>query len=100
MCIRDRIKVYDSGVHFTEDPDTIRDLRVGYRTGDMWAPKLEDTEALSVAVEHFADCISRQQVPLTDARLGVRIIQLIEASNRSIRERGRSVTIGSEVVRS
>jgi len=96
----EKIKVYDSGVHFTEDPDTIRDLRVGYRTGDMWAPKLEDTEALSVAVEHFADCISRQQVPLTDARLGVRIIQLIEASNRSIRERGRSVTIGSEVVRS
>ncbi len=95
----EKVKVYDSGVSFTEDPERIRDLRVGYRTGDMWAPRLKDTEALTVAVAHFADCVATSQVPLTDGRLGVRIIQLIEASNRSIRERGRSVNIGSEVVR-
>jgi predicted dehydrogenase len=96
----EKVKVYDSGVSFTEDPDRIRDLRVGYRTGDMWAPRLQDTEALTVAVGHFAECVASAQTPLTDGRLGVRIIQLIEASNRSIRERGRSVNIGSEVVRS
>lgn len=95
----EKVKVYDSGVHFTEDPERIRDLRVGYRTGDMWAPRLQDTEALRVAVEHFVTCVTTQQTPLTDGRLGVRIVQLIEASNRSIRERGRSVNIGAEVVR-
>lgn len=95
----EKVKVYDSGVHFTEDPERIRDLRVGYRTGDMWAPRLVDTEALTVAVGHFADCVMSGRTPITDGRLGVRIIQLIEASNRSIRERGRSVNIGTEVVR-
>src|SRR6185295_9128188 len=42
----EKIKVYDKGVSFTDDPEKIQEMRVGYRTGDMWAPKLAVTEAL------------------------------------------------------
>jgi predicted dehydrogenase len=53
----EKIKVYDKGVSFTDDPEQIYQMRVGYRTGDMWAPRLDGTEALRVAGEHFVDCI-------------------------------------------
>ena len=41
-------------------------MRVGYRTGDMWAPKLDGTEALRVGGEHFVDCIENGKTPETD----------------------------------
>ena len=57
----EKIKVYDKGVSFTDDPQQIHEMRVGYRTGDMWAPKLAVTEALRVESEHFVDCIEQRQ---------------------------------------
>ena len=57
----EKIKVYDKGVSFTDDPEQIHEMRVGYRTGDMWAPKLDGTEALRVEGEHFVDCIEQRQ---------------------------------------
>lgn len=51
----EKIRVYDKGVSFTDDPNQIQEMRVGYRTGDMWAPKLASTDALRVAAAHFID---------------------------------------------
>ena len=89
----EKIKVYDKGVSFTDDPNQIREMRIGYRTGDMWAPKLAVSEALRVESEHFVDCINNKRAPMTDGRLGVRVVELIEAANRSMRCRGDTVTI-------
>jgi len=79
----EKIKVYDKGVSFVADPDQIREMRIGYRTGDMWAPKVAMTEALRVEGEHFVDCIENGKTPQTDGRLG-----LIEAAHRSMRQKG------------
>lgn len=89
----EKIKVYDKGVSFTDDPQQIYQMRVGYRTGDMWAPQLDTTEALRVEGEHFVDCIENGKVPLTDGSLGLRVVELIEAATRSMNERGRAVKI-------
>ena len=59
----------------------------------MWAPKLDETEALRVAVEHFADCIEQSKVPETDGQMGVRIVELVEAATSSMRGRGETVHI-------
>ena len=58
----EKVKVYDKGVSFTDDPRQIYEMRVGYRTGDMWAPKIDGTEALRVEGEHFLDCIEGGKV--------------------------------------
>jgi predicted dehydrogenase len=87
----EKIKVYDKGVSFTDDPQKIQEMRVGYRTGDMWAPKLEATEALRVEGEHFVDCIVNHKTPKSDGQLGLRVVQLIEAANRSMRRKGETV---------
>jgi len=87
----EKVKVYDKGVTFTDDPSQIQEMRVGYRTGDMWAPKIGVAEALRVEGEHFVDCIVNRKTPETDGRLGVRVVELIEAANQSMRRRGETV---------
>jgi predicted dehydrogenase len=89
----EKIKVYDKGVSFTDDPQQIQEMRVGYRTGDMWAPKLAVTEALRVEGEHFIDCIEHGKTPETDGRLGLRVVELIEAATSSMRGKGETVYI-------
>jgi predicted dehydrogenase len=89
----EKVKVYDKGVDFTDDPTQIREMRIGYRTGDMCAPKLAVTEALRTEGEHFADCIEHGLPPITDGQLGLRVVRLIEAANESMRRRGEMVHI-------
>lgn len=89
----EKIKVYDKGISFTDDPEQIHEMRVGYRTGDMWAPKLAVTEALRVEGEHFVQCIEHGKVPETDGRLGLRVVELIEAATSSMRGKGETVYI-------
>ncbi len=89
----EKIKVYDKGISFTDKPELIHEMRVGYRTGDMWAPKLDFTEALRIEGEHFVDCIKNNKQPLTSGSLGLRVVKLIEAATRSMNERGRCVEL-------
>lgn len=92
----EKVKVYDKGVSFTDDPTQIHEMRVGYRTGDMWAPRLAVTEALRVEGEHFVDCIEHGRTPDTDGELGLRVVGLIEAANSSMRRRGETVYVGRD----
>jgi predicted dehydrogenase len=87
----EKIKIYDKGISLTDDPEKIKEMRVGYRTGDMWAPKLGVAEALGVEGAHFVDCIVNKKVPQTDGQLGLRVVELIEAACRSMRCKGATV---------
>ena len=89
----EKVKIYDKGISFTEDPKQIQEMRVGYRTGDMWAPKLDGTEALRLAGDHYIDCIINKKTPQTDGALGLRVVELIEAATSSMRGRGETVYI-------
>jgi predicted dehydrogenase len=89
----EKVKIYDKGISFTEDPKQIQEMRVGYRTGDMMAPKLDGTEALRLAGDHFIDCIINKKTPQTDGSLGLRVVELIEAATSSMRGRGETVYI-------
>lgn len=92
----EKVKVYDKGVSFTDDPDQIQQMRVGYRTGDMWAPQLDTAEALKLEAEHFVDCIENGSTPQTDGVLGSRVVELIEAATNSMRRRGETIQIESQ----
>lgn len=92
----EKIKVYDKGVTFTDDPKQIHEMRVTHRTGDMWAPKLSSAEALRVAADHFVDCIQSGKTPQTDGALGERVVELIEAATSSMRGKGETVYLKSQ----
>ncbi len=87
----EKLKIYDKGVSFTDDPAKIHEMRVGYRTGDMWAPKVDGSEALLVEGKHFVECIRTGQKPVSDGEFGFRMVELIEAATGSMRGRGETI---------
>jgi predicted dehydrogenase len=90
----EKIKVYDKGITMEGDKEDIYQQRINYRMGDMWAPKLEVTEALQVEAEHFARCITTGERSLSDGHAGLRVVEILEAATRSVNERGRPVKLG------
>ena len=87
----EKIKIYDLGVDFHADPERIQELRIGYRSGDMWSPKLPITEALQLEAEHFCECIENGRSPETDGWLGAQVVELIEMATSSMRGKGETI---------
>jgi predicted dehydrogenase len=88
----EKVKVYDKGVQIT-NREGIYDLLVSYRSGDMWAPKVDQTEALKAECEYFVDCVQNNKQPFNDGHAGLEVVKMLEAADKSIRERGRIVQI-------
>jgi predicted dehydrogenase len=87
------VKVYNKGITLNNGPEGLYQLLVGYRTGDMWAPQLDPTEALRVETLHFLECIKSNRRPLTDGHVGLRVVRILEAATHSIAQRGRPVEL-------
>jgi predicted dehydrogenase len=88
----EKIKVYDKGVEITSGQG-VYDLLVSYRSGDVWAPKVDATEALKLELDYFLDCILHNQTPINDGHAGLRVVRLLEAAERSLTHRGHLVTL-------
>jgi predicted dehydrogenase len=88
----EKIKIYDSGISF-ENEEGIHAALVQYRTGDMYSPKVNQTEALSLGVQEFICAITENRKPLTGGEEGLAVVKLLEASNKSIKQRGKLIEI-------
>jgi predicted dehydrogenase len=88
----EKIKIYDKGAQMT-DKQGVYDLLVSYRSGDMWAPRVEQTEALRVELGYFIDCIVKGKRPSNDGFAGLRVVKLLEAADKSLKERGKTVCL-------
>ncbi len=66
---------------------------MSYRSGDVWAPKIEPTEALKVELEYFVDCILNDTTPFNDGVAGLRVVNMLEAADRSFKQRGKAVQL-------
>src|SRR5437879_9763822 len=111
----EKIKVYEKGMEVTNNHDesrqrlktlveskvfevgaeeTIRDLLVSYRSGDMWAPRVDQTEALQLEARYFLDCVASGEKPLNDGRAGLRVVRMLEAADESLTHRREVVSTG------
>jgi predicted dehydrogenase len=88
----EKIKVYDKGVQMASR-EGVYELLVSYRSGDMWAPKIEQTEALKIELEYFLECIETNQTPINDGVAGLRVIKMLEAATESLKLRGAPVLV-------
>jgi predicted dehydrogenase len=86
----EKVKVYDRGVDVT-NREGVYELLVNYRSGDMWAPQLEQVEALRQELTYFVDCVSTGQQPINDGCAGLRIVKMLEAASESLQKRGSLV---------
>ena len=88
----EKIKVYDKGVTVTSK-EGVYDLLVSYRSGDVWAPRVDQTEALKAELAHFLDCIASGKTPINDGQAGLRVVKLLEATDKSLKYKGMVVPV-------
>jgi predicted dehydrogenase len=88
----EKIKVYDRGVNIANGQG-VYDLLVSYRSGDMWAPKIDQAEALAGEARYFIDSVSNNRTPFNDGHAGLRVVKLLEAADRSLKERGKEIRV-------
>jgi predicted dehydrogenase len=89
----EKVKVYDKGITVNISPDSLYQALVGYRTGDVWAPRLPTTEALLLEAQHFIACIEQGTRPVTDGQAGLRVVRILEAATQSMIQRGRPIEL-------
>jgi predicted dehydrogenase len=86
----EKIKVYDKGVD-AKAKNGVYNLLVSYRSGDMWAPKVEQNEALRLLAENFIESINNGGTPVNDGLAGLRVVKMLEAADKSLKKRGELV---------
>ena len=88
----EKIKVYDSGIQL-RNKEKIDDALVQYRIGDMYSPKVNQTEALALGVKEFIDSIIEKRQPLTNGQGGLKVVRILEAAEKSIKNKGELIDI-------
>ena len=81
----EKVKVYDKGADVRTEQG-VHKLLVSYRSGDMWAPKVEELEALQCETRYFLDCVKDGTQPFNDGQAGLRVVRILEAAEQSIRQ--------------
>lgn len=89
----EKLRIYDKGVSMSTNPSNLHQLLVSYRSGDMWAPQVEQVEALRAETAYFIKCIEENTKPFNDGEAGLRVVRILEAADRSIRSRGEAITL-------
>ena len=88
----EKIKIYDSGIEI-KNKEKIHEVLVQYRIGDMYSPKVNQIEALTLGVSEFIESIQQNRKPLTNGNDGLRVVKILEAAEKSIKAKGKLINI-------
>ena len=92
--VTEKIKIYDKGVTLNSI-EGLYEAMVQYRSGDMYAPAIDGSEALTREVKHFLYCIRHGKRPVTDGWAGLRVVQILAAAEESLKNEGRRVELNA-----
>jgi predicted dehydrogenase len=88
----EKLKIYDKGVQM-KGGEAVYQALVSYRTGDMWAPRVEQVEALKLEASYFVDCILNDKKPFNDGAAGLHVVRMLEAADQSLKQKGKIVQL-------
>lgn len=92
-----KIQIYDKGItnldEFMKAPETFAEFQFQLRVGDVVIPTLQFSEPLQNECQHFIDCIQFGKRPLSDGLSGLRVVKVLEAADRSLRQDGKPVDL-------
>jgi len=91
--VQEKIKIYDKGVEAPPYYDTYAEFQFSYRYGDIHIPRLEEYEPLRFELGHFTECIKNGTTPRSDGYSGLRVVSVLEAAEKSIKNAGKYVSI-------
>lgn len=90
---QEKIKIFDKGVEVPPYYDTFADFQYSYRYGDIYSPRIEDFEPLKKVCDHFIECIKTGRTPLSDGYSGLRVVSILEAANKSLKQNGKAISL-------
>ena len=82
------VRVFDSGVNLP-DPESFGEYRLSYRTGDIVSPRIGVAEPLALELEDFCRAIRTGSSLRATPQLGIEVVRVVEAAERSLTERAR-----------
>jgi len=85
----EKVRVYDTGFKVQDNSQ----LLIDYRVGDIYIPKVEQTEALSGLAQDFIQAMTTGKKPLSDWKSGLSVVSILEAAEKSIKNRGKEVLL-------
>lgn len=91
----EKLKIYDARVEVPPHYDTFAEFTYSYHYGDAYVPYIKQDEPLKLECQHFLDCIRGETMPLTNGRLGLEVVRILEASSESLKQRGASIALGA-----
>jgi predicted dehydrogenase len=91
----EKLKIYDARVEVPPHYDTFAEFTYSYHYGDSYVPYVKQDEPLKLECQHFLECIAEGKTPITNGRLGMEVVRILEASSESLRQHGASVNLGT-----
>jgi predicted dehydrogenase len=93
----EKIKIYDKGVEVPRYYDTFAEFHFSYRYGDIHIPHIDEYEPLKAECSHFVECITEGKTPKSDGCCGLKVVEIIEAANESLRNNGYAIPVNNKV---
>jgi len=94
----EKLRVYDKGVKAIRRTDTFGEFSFSYHYGDIVSPYIHQQEPLKVQCQHFLDCINESHAPLTDGYNGLKVVEVLEAAQKSLENHGEFVPLASNYI--
>jgi predicted dehydrogenase len=95
----EQVRIYERGIRpMTNEPVTYGEYRLQIRDGDILSPRIESREPLKDECRHFLECIRSEKAPLTGGLDGSNVLLVLEAIDKSIRNRGGQVEVEKHVL--
>jgi predicted dehydrogenase len=91
----EKIRVYDKGVTVQPHYDTFGEFQLSYRFGDIYTPRLDDSEPLKNECQHFVQCVLKREVPRSNGVSGLAVVEVMERACESLRRNGEQLAIRS-----
>jgi len=88
----EKIRIYDTSYQFKNSEDKNRIL-VDYRIGDINLPKITNTEALLGVANDFIESISNNKVPISNGEIGLSVVKILDAAQKSIKSKGKEIKL-------
>jgi predicted dehydrogenase len=90
---QDKVKIYDKGVEEQPYTDTLEEFNLAYRYGEVTSYPINWQEPLRMECQDFLESISNGGKPRSDAYLGLKVVQVLEAAQRSLDNGGTQEVI-------
>jgi predicted dehydrogenase len=91
----EKLKIYDARVEVPPHYDSFAEFTYSYHYGDAYVPYIRQDEPLKLECQHFLECIRDGKMPITNGRLGLEVVRILEAANESLRRQGAALSLAA-----